>query len=360
MHGKSDVPTGQAGRSRAPSDLASLEQKIRDLAKPRPIYTPKSVRPAHALRYDWTGWLSNGHPFPPTTCEVIRQTAPSWAEDGLQLGEFRVNGDRAQILFTTTPQVSPVFCAARVKGRLQHALRQAGTPVKFSRKVSFRSLGENIRGAVEGYLGKQVRKEGFVDPRFVKRIEEYTIERPDVDLAQPIATNSGRYWYNLHLVLVVGGRRRIADYGMLAKIRDTALRIADKKGYRLKSVSVMPDHVHAALGGDIEQSPDEIALAFLNNLAFALGQNRVWQDGYYVGTFSEYDLKVLRRLAEQSESPAAQGRRGTSHICPCNEGRRGTDATGLRGESPRGTLSATGVSGQSRGGRGSPTGLSGR
>lgn len=182
----------------------------------------------------------------------------------------------------------------------------------FSRKVSFRSLGENIRGAVEGHLGKQVRKEGFADPRFAKRMEAYTVERDEVDLAQPVATNSGRYWYNLHLVLVVDGRWRIADYGVLAKIRDSTLRIADKKGYRLKAVSVMPDHIHAALGGDIEKSPEEMALAFLNNLAYAPGQNRVWQDGYYTGTFSEYDMKVVRRVAGQSGSPAAQGRGGTS------------------------------------------------
>lgn len=241
-HAPSDP--GQAGRGHAPSDLASLVQKIRDLAKPRPIYTPKSVHPVHSLRYDWTGWLSNGAHFPPSSHDTIRQTAPLWVEkDGLQLEEFRVNGDRAQIVFRTTPQVSPVFCAARVKGRLQHALRQAGTGVKFSRKVSIRSLGENTRGAVEGYLGKQVSKEGFVDQRFVERMEEYTIENNDIDLSKPTATTTGRYWYNLHLVLVVAGRRRIADYDAMAKIRDSTSVIAKKKGYRLKSVSVMPDHV---------------------------------------------------------------------------------------------------------------------
>jgi len=137
-------------------------------------------------------------------------------KDGLQLEEFRVNGDRAQIVFRTTPQVSPVFCAARVKGRLQHALRQAGTGVKFSRKVS--SV------------------------------------------------------------------------------------IAKKKGYRLKSVSVMPDHLHAALGGDIDQSPEEITLAFLNNLAYLLGRNRFWRDGYYVGTFSEYDMCIVRQLAREDQN----------------------------------------------------------
>ena len=58
-------------------------------------------------------------------------------------------------------------------------------------------------------------------------------------------------------------------------------------------------HVHAALGGDIEQSPEEITLAFLNNLAYLLGRNRFWRDGYYVGTFSEYDMCIVRQLAKE-------------------------------------------------------------
>lgn len=281
----------------APSDLASLERKIRDLAKPRPLYEPNSLHATHSLRYDWTGWGSGGASFPPTTPEAIRETAALWKTDGITLGEFRVNADRAQILFTTTPQVSPTVFTARVKGRLQHALRQAGMPVRFSRKVSFRSLGDNIRTAVEGYLGKQVRKEGFADPRFIARMQEYTVECEDVDIAAPTETNSGRYWYNIHLVLVVGGRARTTDYETLGRIRDTSLRVALKKGYGLKALSVMPDHLHVALRGNIEQSPEELALSFLNNIAHVLGRNRVWEDAYYVGTFSEYDVKAVRRLA---------------------------------------------------------------
>ncbi len=40
----------------------------------------------------------------------------------------------------------------------------------------------------------------------------------------------------------------------------------------------MPDHIHLALKGNIALSPEEIALGFLNNLAFVMGYNRVWKD----------------------------------------------------------------------------------
>lgn len=61
----------------------------------------------------------------------------------------------------------------------------------------------------------------------------------------------------------------------------------------------MPDHIHMAVRGDIGSSPEEIALAFQNALACAAGC-RAWQAEYYAGTFSGYDLDVIRRIAGKS------------------------------------------------------------
>ena len=102
------------------------------------------------------------------------------------------------------------------------------------------------------------------------------------------------YWYNLHLVLVVEERARIADLDRLLRIRDGCLRIATKKGYAIAALSVMLDHLHAALRGDHRRSPLEIALAFQNNLAYMMG-HRLWTESFYVGTFSEYSLGAVRR-----------------------------------------------------------------
>jgi len=69
----------------------------------------------------------------------------------------------------------------------------------------------------------------------------------------------------------------------------------------------MPDHLHAAIRGNIKQSPQEIALAFQNNLAYVLGQVRLWASTFYAGTFGEYDMWAIRRkerpLAFQPDSP---------------------------------------------------------
>lgn len=235
--------------------------------------------------------------------DIARATAPAWEIDGLRLMELRVAADMIQILFSVTPTINPIFFCQRVKGRLQHALRKAGTPAYFSRKVSFRSLGENTSAVVERYIRGQTGKEDFVDPRFREIMSRFTVINEDVKLAEPTESNSGRYWYNLHVVLVAADRFRITNPEKLAQIRDAAVTAAMKHRHRITTLSVMPDHVHLALRGNIECSPEEIALAFQNGLALAAGC-RVWQDGFYVGTFSEYDLDVIRRVANQFPFPA--------------------------------------------------------
>jgi len=259
-------------------------------------YTGHNIRPAHSLRYDWTGWPTEGTALPPRTADIARATAAAWETDGLHLLELRPLPSMIQIVFSALPRVSPVTFCTRAKGRLQHALRKAGTPADFSRKVAFRSLGENTSSIVEEYIRKQVGKADLADARFRATMKRFTVTCDTVDLATPSASASGRYWYNLHLVLVVAKRFRITHPEKLGHIRDAAFAVAAEAGHRIAALSVMPDHLHAALRGNIEASPQDIALTFQNGLARASGC-RVWQDSFYVGTFSEYDMDVIRRCA---------------------------------------------------------------
>ena len=286
------------GTHTLPAGLSGRGGKFPQPSRP-PLYAAHNLHPAFSLRYDWTGWPTEGTSLPASTVVVARDAASTWESDGLRLLEAQAAADKVQLLFSVTPQTSPALFCQRAKGRLQHALRKAGTPVTFSRKVSFRSLGENTTPDVEGYLRKQVGKEGFADPRFVATMRQFTVTCPEVALAEPSESHSGRYWYNLHLVLVVADRFRITNPEKLGQLRDAAFVVAGKTGCRIAALSVMPDHVHIALRGDIARSPEEIALTFQNGLGRVAGC-RVWQDGYYVGTFSEYDLEVIRRIAGKS------------------------------------------------------------
>jgi REP element-mobilizing transposase RayT len=261
---------------------------------PEPLYRPADLQRAYQLRYGWTGWPSK-NPFPIDLLALtLPDVAPEWESDGIRVLESSLAPKRIQLTLSSTPHVSPVTLAGRVKGRLQHHCRCRGHAIDFSRKLAVRSLGDPTRTQVEAYIRKQVAKEALADERFREMLAAFTVVDSGVDLSRPTETHSGRYWYNLHLVLVVSKRYRIGEMAALARIRDTVLQICFKKGHLPSTLAVLPDHLHLAVRAAIAQAPEKIALSFLNNLAHALDRRPWWEAGYYVGTFGEYSMAAVR------------------------------------------------------------------
>ena len=64
----------------------------------------------------------------------------------------------------------------------------------------------------------------------------------------------------------------------------------------------MPDHVHLALRGAFEQSPEDVALSFMNNLAHMLKLGAIWRPGFYMGTFGEYNMRAIRESVRTEAS----------------------------------------------------------
>ena len=268
---------------------------------PSPLYPLDKLNHAFFLRYGWTGWPSKtsfGERPPKSFFDALRK---SWKDDDIHLRDVRWSPELLRFRASVSPRVSPVHFTARMKGRLEHALRKGGYPCSFSRKTAMRTIGKNRRFTVENYVGNQVEREGFVDSNFRDRLEEFTISNDNVDLSTPVESAHGRYWYNLHIVLNYRGDLRVISEQRLTTIREWCFRIADCRGYRLSSLSLMPDHVHLAIGGAIDDSPGEMAAAFMNNLAYAMGQKAIWQPSFYVGSFSEYDIGAC----SQTSSPPA-------------------------------------------------------
>ncbi len=259
---------------------------------PIPLYSAEDAQPAYELRYGWTGWLGASGMRPAALDSAVKAAAESWEADGLRLLEQRFSGEAVQLVLSAKPHVGPVLLATRTKCRLQHALRKTGCSVDFSRKLAVRSIGHNHRADVEQYIEQQTA--ACHDPAMQERLQKYSLIDPTVALSLPTETRSGRYSYNLHLVLVNEERYQRSDDQWLARIRERSLAIAGKKGHAVSRLSVMPDHIHMALRGNFAHSPQEIAMAFQNNLAFALGSVRVFQATYYVGTFGEYDMQAVR------------------------------------------------------------------
>ena len=138
-----------------PEQIKKLSLKeMKELTKREliPLYTPKNTKCVHSLHYDWTGWSSGKAVLPHLTGEAIEMCRFSWEKDGFILDKWNIKSDMIQILFSVSSEVSPILFTKRVKGRLDNALRKLGKPIKFSRKVGFRCLGENTREIVNNYV----------------------------------------------------------------------------------------------------------------------------------------------------------------------------------------------------------------
>ena len=246
----------------------------------------------HNLFYSWDGWPSQGVFPPEPTATFFDSLNAAWQSDGLVLRVRVWTPDQIQLTFEVEPDISPVFFAGRVKGRLQHALRKAGFPFDFSRKVAMRSLGDNRSGVVEGYLRRQTDRAELVDERYRATLRDAGFEDRAFDLSEPAETNSGRYWYNLHLVATTAARYRIGKEDYLDRVRAGALAWAPATGCRLKALAIMPDHVHLAARGNPERSPVELAEALWKSLNRAAGC-QLMGENVYAGTFSEYELGLV-------------------------------------------------------------------
>ena len=243
------------------------------------------------------GWPTSGI-FTQQPAKLIEQCMPRWEQDGMRVLEFRWTESVLQILFSCLPHVAPGFVTQRAKGRLDHALREAGIAIEFSRKLALRAIGDNTRRDVEVYIGAQIGNRQYADPRYVAQLSELTMANPLVDLSIPTESARGRYWCNLHLVLVVDGHSPIHSLTTLRQLHEAFIRIANKKGHAVSRLSVMPDYLHASLRWPPNESPLEVVYSYQNNLAYLTRAGRIWSSSYYVGTFGEYTMQAVRNRAD--------------------------------------------------------------
>ncbi len=105
------------------------------------------------------------------------------------------------------------------------------------------------------------------------------------------------YSYSLHIVFVAEERWREIRDEVLCAERDMIESASRSKGRLLSRASLLPDHVHLTVGCQPAEAPEDVALSYLNNLAYAQDMKPVYRFSYFVGTYGEYDLGVIPRPA---------------------------------------------------------------
>jgi len=260
--------------------------------EPRPIYTPENCS-SSAYQLNWSY----------TLFWHTRPANESWLDDLKAMNEkdhIRIlqhqfkDPNISQFLISTGPAVVPLIIAQRVKGRLQRILSDT-VPNAFQRNYSLRSIGSTRREKLENYLSGQLEHHPMADSTVQEQLKHYQFRNPDVDLSHPQTTSHAQYLYNLHIVLANDGRYMEIRQSIMEGLRDMLVRASKAKGHRLSCAGILPDHIHILLGCFLNESPEEVALGYMNNLAHACGMVPVFQYSYFVGTTSEYDLGVIPR-----------------------------------------------------------------
>lgn len=252
----------------------------------QPIYTPRNVHPAYQLNWGLTLFWRQAA-VPDTDWLIALQKATE--HDGVRVLKHRLtDAGQSQFVISTKPHVAPKDLIRSVKGRLQHELRHQ-VPKALQRNYCLRGIGAATREVVEEYVTSQLDHHPMVDPRVQQRLTRFQQSYPEVDLKQPQFSAHGKYWYNLHLVLVNDERWMEIREKVLETLFATIERAAAKHSHRVSRLALLPDHVHLTLGCGIGDSPEEVAIGYLNNCAYAIGMKPLYQYSYYVGTFGEYD-----------------------------------------------------------------------
>jgi REP element-mobilizing transposase RayT len=259
---------------------------------PSPLYTAENVHFAYALRWSLAIFWKQPAPEANAWLPGLRDITES---DGVRILEHRYSQERAsQFLISTKPHLSPAASIRSVKGRLQYLLR--GTmPRAFRRNYSIRSVGDTNQAVIEDYVSKQLDHHKLADPRATASLAQHQFRDSNIDLVQARRSGHGEFTYNLHLVAVHNQRYAEIREDWLSRTSEMIRGVARKRGHLLSRVGLLADHIHWTVGCNVEESPQEIGLSYLNNLAFAHGMRPVFQAGFYVGTFGPYDMKSVRR-----------------------------------------------------------------
>lgn len=256
---------------------------------PNPIYTSLNCRVAYQLNWSYSLFWNHA----PTEFTWLPDLQEACEGDSIWVLQHDFKPPNiSQFLISTKPDVAPVLVTQRVKGRLQHLVRRT-MPNAFHRNYSIRSLGSTRGPKLDAYLATQLAHHPIADSRVQEQFGQYQIYHPEVDLLAQRKTAHALYSYSLHIVFVAEERYREIRDEVLCAMRDMIESASRSKGHLLSRAALLPDHIHLTVGCQAAETPENVALSYMNNLAYAQNMKPVYMSSYFVGTYGEYDLGVI-------------------------------------------------------------------
>lgn len=257
----------------------------------QPLYTAENIRFAYQLRWGVTvHWTA-----PVSDTLWLEPARNSLANDNLRILSSRWLTDcSSQFAISSQPNHSPSFIVQRLKGRIQYAAREH-CPKALRSHYSLRSFGTQERRIIENYVLNQTNHHKMATPKAQGIFESLRYHDKSIDLAAKQNTTHGVYWYNLHVVLVSVGRWCDVNEERLARVKRVLLASADQQNWRISTLSILADHLHATIGCPLDISPETVALSMMNNIAWVYDMKPILQHSAFIATFGEYDQRAIRQ-----------------------------------------------------------------
>jgi putative transposase len=117
---------------------------------------------------------------------------------------------------------------------------------------------------------------------------------------------------NHHLVLATRWRRGVFDSASSKGLSDYWLKVADKHGFAIDQLSMLPDHIHMLIRIVPKKSIEECALQLMNNGQYFMGKHfssslidsgvdQLWQSSAYVGTCGNVTTALVKSFLAQQD-----------------------------------------------------------
>lgn len=255
-----------------------------------PIYHRENTQAAYQLNWSLSVFGQDTLPSPQSCINELRDSA---ARDQVRILEFRhYPPNVAQFLISSTPRIAPAQIVRSVKGRWQHLCR-AIQPIAFRRNYRITSVGSSNADVLDQYVRKQPIRHRMADPRVQAMFEEIQFHDDRVDLTEIKRSSHGEYLYALHIVIESADDWHEIRPKVLAGYCSMLIKSCSKHAWRLYRIGLLANHLHIMVGPSVNDSPDDVALVFMNNMAYSQQMKPVLRFSYYTGSFGEYDRGAI-------------------------------------------------------------------
>ncbi len=220
----------------------------------------------------------------------------------------RSYGDQLRCLLSLRPTQSISKVTQTIK---TNAARECGQRLALHSPVWARgylatSAGRMRIGAVRHYLERQPQHHGYAG-RLLPPVYRYRSTQPIV-----LTSAHASFELNHHLVFATCHRHGVFTSNLGQALGAYWMRVANRRGFAIDQISVVPDHVHAMLRIVPKMSIEECALILMNNGQHFIGQqhpevlveaglNQVWQGSAYAGTCGELTTALIKYWLSQRE-----------------------------------------------------------